>query len=548
MKGKWQSQDWWLIYLKGIKLVTILLEVHGHFFKQEAVFFVGVHEEFLMDSLILVKQSLEPNAIDLIKSTLSFVSELVKYQQFWRLEHQQSLANIMVSELLLNTTRINLNLIFLLSQRCVQILMDVSVSLLYRPKTLKRLADGPGDNMDEYLDAAILDSTDEIVAVMNELIEIITICARCLLAFSPQLLNLVCDPEFLPSKWFSLIEIQFGAPKITSDTDPQLSFGTIMSAATVFTKSLNLQHYAFQEVPINKLPNENDANETDGHNLTVTDIGTSRSEVLTPIKAPVTPGSNRSLASSPKTPFSKSMSMTSGTSYGATSGIAPSNEFLSHLDTKICVVALETVLTLLSSQSLLALKNMHLSPREKQLIRRELSTELHVFYDFVKKKIINRDRRESSYHRKKYGIYQISNDDDSDDAPQPKPIVKSSEHAKSLRVNLVKKLHQKQASASSSPKLLDTTNPFSQITKPLQESTPLKGILKMTSSTQQKRGVNIDDYMSDTVKRWCMEEEEPIFFEPIEPSYTGLSHVKLVEEDYLHLLSNLFSIICNSDN
>lgn len=151
--------------------------------------------------------------------------------------------------------------------------MDVSVSLLYRPKTLKRLADGPGDNMDEYLDAAILDSTDEIVAVMNELIEIITVCARCLLAFSPQLLNLVCDPEFLPSQWFSLIEIQFGAPKLPSDADPQLSFGTVMSAATVFTKSLNLQHYTFQEMPINQLPNENDLSESDGHNTTVTDTG-----------------------------------------------------------------------------------------------------------------------------------------------------------------------------------------------------------------------------------------------------------------------------------
>jgi hypothetical protein len=33
---------------------------------------------------------------------------------------------------------------------------------------------------------------------------------------------------------------------------------------------------------------------------------------------------------------------------------------------------------------------------------------------------------------------------------------------------------------------------------------------------------------------------------PIDPSYTGLSLVKLVEEDYLHLhfLSNMFLVIC----
>lgn len=417
--------------------------------------------------------------------------------------------------------------------------MDSAVSLLYRPKILKRLADGPGDNMDEYLDAAISDSTDEIVAVMNELIEIITVCARCLLAFSPQLINLVCDPEFLPSQWFSLIEIQFGAPKIISDNYPQLSFGTIMSAATIFTKSLNLQHYTFQEIPINNLPNENDVQDGEAN---VTDTTTNRVDVsITSAKTSAT----HSRASSPKTPFSKSMSMTSVTSYGAASGIAPTNEFLSHLDTKICVIALEATLTLLASQSLLALKDIHLSPREKQLIRRELSTELHVFYDFAKKKIISRDRRETSFHRKKYGIFQVLNDVDYEDMPQPKPIVKSSEHAKSLRVNLVKKLHQKHQATSSSPKLLDTSSPFSPTARPLQESTPLKGILKMTSSTQQKRSNDGTGFFD---KRLCAEDEGPILFEPVEPVYTGLSYVKLVEEDYLHLLSNLFSIICNSDN
>lgn len=80
--------------------MTTLLETHGHFFKKDVVFFVGIHEEFIMDSLLLVKQSLEPNAIDLIKTTLAFICELVNYQQFWRLEHPTSLVNIMVSDLI----------------------------------------------------------------------------------------------------------------------------------------------------------------------------------------------------------------------------------------------------------------------------------------------------------------------------------------------------------------------------------------------------------------------------------------------------------------
>lgn len=73
------------------------------------------------------------------------------------------------------------------------------------------------------------------------LIEIVTICSKCLMAFSPSLLELLTDPEFLPTKWPPLIEIQFNAPKISvGSTMPQLTFGTILNAAIIFTKALNI--------------------------------------------------------------------------------------------------------------------------------------------------------------------------------------------------------------------------------------------------------------------------------------------------------------------
>lgn len=149
----WQMQDWWPIYIKGIELVTKLLEKHGHHFKKDAIFFIGIHEEYLLDSLLLVKQCLEPTAVDLIKTTLKLLCEMCRHEQFWRLEHGQSMANLM---------------------RCVQILMDASVSLLYRPRILKRLTMGEGDDtgnseLDDLIETRDLaESTDEIVEVMNE--------------------------------------------------------------------------------------------------------------------------------------------------------------------------------------------------------------------------------------------------------------------------------------------------------------------------------------------------------------------------------------------
>lgn len=119
----WQPQDWWPIYGKGIQLVTHMLQQHGHLFVREAITFVGVQEEFLMDSILLAKHALDESALQLIKNAMELVCELIQYEKSWRLEHVQSMINLM---------------------RCVQILLDHGVLLLTRPKILQRLAKDSG--------------------------------------------------------------------------------------------------------------------------------------------------------------------------------------------------------------------------------------------------------------------------------------------------------------------------------------------------------------------------------------------------------------------
>lgn len=50
---------------------------------------------------------------------------------------------------------------------------------------------------------------------------------------------LLCEPEILLSKWQSLFDINFGAPKLNQDVI-LLAFGTILSIIGVYTKVLNL--------------------------------------------------------------------------------------------------------------------------------------------------------------------------------------------------------------------------------------------------------------------------------------------------------------------
>lgn len=197
-----------------------------------------------------------------------------------------------------------------------------------------------------------------------------------------------------------------------------------------------------------------------------------------------------------------------------------------------------------------------MSVREKQLIRRELSTELHIFHDFVKKKIL-KDSTKSILHRKKLGIYKITNDEDEDTPDTPtiaKPAAprRSMEHAKSMRVKVVRNQYLQQQNKDKPENPFEVSIPISPIQGPgpqKQDQTPLRRILKTQASTSYKRNVtfNLEDQETPG-KVTLTEEDEPILFEPIDPSYTGLSLVKLVEEDYLHLLSNLFLVICNTEN
>jgi nuclear pore complex protein Nup188 len=146
-EGIWESQDWWPIYTKGIELVRILLQKHKYCFLEDAIFFIGVHEEYLMDSLLLAKQALDKNAIALIRQTLELICEVSLYGREWRMEHGQSVMNLI---------------------KCIQILTEHLITLLFCPKILKRLIDGPNVALDDFRDQAIVDASDELVPVMNE--------------------------------------------------------------------------------------------------------------------------------------------------------------------------------------------------------------------------------------------------------------------------------------------------------------------------------------------------------------------------------------------
>jgi hypothetical protein len=94
--NSWTPQEWWIIYSKGIQLVKLLLEQHSHLFIKDALFFIGIQEEYLTECILLAKSSLEPSAVKLIKVTLELMAEVIGFESIWRIDYFQSIMSLMV--------------------------------------------------------------------------------------------------------------------------------------------------------------------------------------------------------------------------------------------------------------------------------------------------------------------------------------------------------------------------------------------------------------------------------------------------------------------
>lgn len=227
---------------------------------------------------------------------------------------------------------------------------------------------------------------------------------------------------------------------------------------------------------------------------------------------------------------------------------ATTNEYLMNLNPELCFMALEFVLTLLASQSLLALKDVNLSQREKQLIKRELSTELSVFYDFVKKRVLPEVARDDPLRRTKHGIKSLGlGKEQMEEFIRQQPSGssrKSISNSDRMRINVMRKLHLNQKSPNTPSAKSSGAFDMSQAYSPIGDGFGSRGDrLDLPSSTpaQPSTGRSLDGESDQN------QEEIQMYFDPEDLIYCELSAVQLVEEDYLHFLSNLLGYICHTE-
>jgi hypothetical protein len=93
----WKPQEWWRVYAYSLDFISMMVMKHGQFFASDAITFVGVHLEHLIEAVLLPRQLATIDALNLCASTLNLVVQLVKFEARWRIQNINSLIGVMVS-------------------------------------------------------------------------------------------------------------------------------------------------------------------------------------------------------------------------------------------------------------------------------------------------------------------------------------------------------------------------------------------------------------------------------------------------------------------
>lgn len=299
--------------------------------------------------------------------------------------------------------------------------------------------------------------------------DLISLATRCLYAYGPNLLELLADYELSFSKYPTIVDLQFGAPKLQSVVSFSLTFGTIMSAVCLFTKILSyvskisliyryvtnksyiiiliFQSYKKNKKYLNRLKGDVDHSKIEDHSFFETENDTSFGLF----------GIRRTVQTIQSASQIANLSTSGNSMLAAT-------DWLTKFNSKRTVFALENIMTFLAAQTIFTTTNSEISNRDQQLIRRELCSELYSFHELVRKKVLmNSDdimvrqkhgscKLSISLHKNKDDIpnsdeeYVSSTDEQDEEISGIRELEDSSPENKritdkSMRVDVIRKLH-----------------------------------------------------------------------------------------------------------
>ncbi|XP_025113317.1 LOW QUALITY PROTEIN: nucleoporin NUP188 homolog [Pomacea canaliculata] len=303
------SISWYGLYCMSVNLYTLLLHKLGFSFLDDALNFLGAHQDRMQQSLDLAQQTLLEPAMIEAECTCLFLHQMALYRRQWRLHLPQVMAKLLMS--LLN-------------------MLQTFISLLIRPRYLQHLLEHgkDGDKGRYPLQSSPLlhhqTSTEDIeqpsaqlLQTENSMMKILGKSFAVLRHFTPDLCLALLDQSMDMCEFEPLVDLGFSTPSV--DHQSPLTFGSLISCVSACLRQLS----------------KVDAKLHSPH------------KVLSPHRR-----------------LSRTVSV---------------SETQTQTSRSLLLFIMENCLTLTLSQACRNLREPALPQREKQFLKRELSTELNSF-------------------------------------------------------------------------------------------------------------------------------------------------------------------------
>ncbi|XP_064649346.1 nucleoporin NUP188-like isoform X2 [Lineus longissimus] len=230
-----EAPTWLGIYRQFLSLVSSMLSTLRFSFLQDALDFLGVHQDRMIQCLGAVRVTLICPQLQEAEATLHLLYELAHFIREWRLQLPQVMDAMMLS---LNN------------------LMQTSASMITHPRLLQHILERQygketsRSSGQDRLSMAPLSSrlqhqsstedvdhySPQLISVVNRLMNILAQGMSIYRKLSPDLCEILLDQSMDISEYEPLLTLSFSSPSL--DTDGPLSYGTILSSLNIALKFL----------------------------------------------------------------------------------------------------------------------------------------------------------------------------------------------------------------------------------------------------------------------------------------------------------------------
>jgi nuclear pore complex protein Nup188 len=344
-------KEWWLIFIALIKLNRILMANVGDSMLSTCFSFISQHDVLLKEIISLTKYTVDMTALTVVCEALKLIYVVLRLMPFWSVQYPHSYDLIMDGV----KTTINACVLSVLGYK------KINFYNIIHGKTL------------DVIDCA---PTDLLVSVLNKLTEIIYWGSSCLKKTKPNLVTQLND-VYSTEGVTLLVENDFSVPRFELPITSKLTYGTLLCLADYLCKTLN---QLSPETP-SAIPRSRQVSMTDLHDeIKVKSLGKIFEHCTATYEKCI--GFMVYLQRSDDLHNEK---LSSFLHYDMSEFSGSSASVISQLDYHMVKNSLEALMSFLAVEIFFTIRI--LSDEALFSYKRELSSEIQFFYEFVRKRI-----------------------------------------------------------------------------------------------------------------------------------------------------------------